>query len=150
MVNDRILQKLMNQLSEYIDTPPPKSLDPSNFGLIDEIYELNINDGCATLEAFTALSIISNFKTLPKKIVLAGGGWSNPMILNFFKKYLPKKLGPFELILATELGFSTTYMEAELFGYLAARSYYNLPISYPKVTGCNKPTIGGTLYKPKI
>lgn len=148
-VNYNILQKLMDQLLKYINTPPPKSLDPGNFSLIDDLYELNINDGCATLEAFTALSIASSFKNLPKKLVLAGGGWNNPMILNFLKEYLSKKLSHFELNLATELGFSTTYMEAELFAYLAARSYYNLPISFPKVTGCRKPTTGGTLYKPK-
>ena len=72
------------------------------------------------------------------------------MIVNFLKEYLSKQLTNFELNLATELGFSTTYMEAELFAYLAARSYYNFPISFPKVTGCKNPTIGGTLYKTKI
>ena len=33
------------------------------------------------------------------------------------------------------------------FGYLAIRSYLNLPISYPKTTGCETPTVGGSLVK---
>ena len=39
------------------------------------------------------------------------------------------------------------YIESQAFGYLAIRSYLNLPISYPKTTGCKIPTVGGNLVK---
>jgi anhydro-N-acetylmuramic acid kinase len=37
------------------------------------------------------------------------------------------------------------YIESQAFGYLAIRSFLNLPISYPKTTGCEVPTVGGKL-----
>ena len=39
------------------------------------------------------------------------------------------------------------YIESKAFGYLAIRSYLNLPISFPKTTGCVSPVTGGKLIK---
>jgi len=39
------------------------------------------------------------------------------------------------------------YIESQAFGYLAIRSFLNLPISYPKTTGCEFPIVGGKLVK---
>ena len=39
------------------------------------------------------------------------------------------------------------YIESQAFGYLAIRSFLNLPISYKKTTGCNSPTVGGKIVK---
>ena len=39
------------------------------------------------------------------------------------------------------------FIESQAFAYLAIRSYLNLPISYPKTTGCETPTVGGSLVK---
>ena len=39
------------------------------------------------------------------------------------------------------------YIESQAFGYLAIRSYLNLPISFKKTTGCRGPTIGGKIVK---
>ena len=39
------------------------------------------------------------------------------------------------------------YIESQAFGYLAIRSYLDLPISYPKTTGCTLPSTGGVLVK---
>ena len=149
VVSKEILQKLMSQMSGYLSKPAPKSLDPSDFYLIDELDDLNFNDACATLEAFTALSIVSSLKDLPKKWVLAGGGWNNPVIVKYLKEYLAERLGSFEMLLAKEVGIDGTYLEAEIFAYLAARSYFKLPISFPMVTGCRAPSLGGNLYLPE-
>jgi len=35
------------------------------------------------------------------------------------------------------------FIESQAFGYLAIRSYLNLPISFPKTTRCKKPVSGG-------
>ncbi len=137
----------MIQTSDYIEKPAPKSLDPSEFYLIDELDELSIYDACTTLEAFTALSIVNSVGiNIPKKWVLAGGGWNNPVILKYLKEYLPKEC---EIFFASEIGLDSVYMEAELFAYLAARSFYKLPISFPLVTGCKQPTLGGSMYLPR-
>ena len=39
------------------------------------------------------------------------------------------------------------YIESQAFGYLAIRSFLNLPISFPKTTGCETPTLGGKMVK---
>lgn len=150
ILNQEILEMLKAQLSDFLAKPAPKSLDPSDFYLPKEIECLSIFDACRTLEAFTAYCIINSLPNLPKKWVLSGGGWNNPVIVEYLHKYLAKELDDFEVYSASELGFSSTYMEAELFAYLAARSFYKLPISFPSVTGCKKPTLGGKLYTPQI
>ena len=39
------------------------------------------------------------------------------------------------------------YIESQAFGYLAIRSFLNLPISYPKTTDCETPTVGVNIVK---
>ena len=46
-----------------------------------------------------------------------------------------------------EYGFNGDFIESQAFGYLAIRSFLNLPISFPNTTGCIKPTGGGKLVK---
>ena len=46
-----------------------------------------------------------------------------------------------------EYNLNGDYIESQAFGYLAIRSFLNLPISYPKTTGCKIPTVGGKLVK---
>ncbi|MBT5213376.1 MAG: anhydro-N-acetylmuramic acid kinase, partial [Pelagibacteraceae bacterium] len=46
-----------------------------------------------------------------------------------------------------EYSLNGDYIESQAFGYLAIRSFLNLPISYPKTTGCNVPTVGGKVIK---
>ena len=41
--------------------------------------------------------------------------------------------------------FDGDFIESQAFGYLAIRSLLNLPISFPKTTGCNSPITGGKL-----
>jgi len=38
-------------------------------------------------------------------------------------------------------------MEAQLFAFLAVRSRYGLPISFPTTTGVSTPTTGGRLFQ---
>ena len=39
------------------------------------------------------------------------------------------------------------FVESQAFAYLSIRSLLKLPISFPKTTGCKKPTIGGDIIK---
>ena len=49
-----------------------------------------------------------------------------------------------------ELCEATDFVESDLIAYLAARSFYKLPITFPQTTGTTKPLSGGTLYQPNI
>ena len=51
-----------------------------------------------------------------------------------------------EIIVLKNFGLDPDFIESELIAYLAARRYYNLPITYPETTGVSKPSIGGLIY----
>ena len=60
---------------------------------------------------------------------------------------LKKNLNIKELSLIDEYGHDGDFIESEAFGYLAIRTFLNLPISFPNTTGCKEPTIGGVIVK---
>ena len=141
---------MLDSLKPYLTKEAPKSLDPGDLQLISELDDLNINDACATLEAFTAFCIVDSVakENMPSKWILAGGGWNNPVITKFLKQYLKQKLENIEVKRANEIGWDNVYMEAEIFAYLAVRCLAKLPISLPSVTGAKIASFGGELYIP--
>ena len=44
-----------------------------------------------------------------------------------------------------DYGIDGDFVESQAFGYLAVSSYLKLPISFPKTTGCKKPSTGGII-----
>jgi Predicted molecular chaperone distantly related to HSP70-fold metalloproteases len=40
-----------------------------------------------------------------------------------------------------------TLLKSQAFAFLAIRSFYKLPISFPNTTGCKLPSTGGVLVK---
>ena len=49
------------------------------------------------------------------------------------------------VLLIDGYGFDGDFIESQAFAYLAIRSYLKLPISFPEITGCNKPCTGGVI-----
>lgn len=148
-VNNKVLSEMMLNIKKFIDINEPKSLDSGDLELPPEIYELPIEDACATLANFTARTIVDSIKTeIPKNWVLAGGGWKNPTILRFLKNYLIERRNDVQVHHASDIGWDSVYMEAEIFAYLAVRSLYKLPISLAKITGAPEDLTGGRLYLP--
>jgi len=41
------------------------------------------------------------------------------------------------------------FIESQAFAFLAIRAHLGLPISFPKTTGCTKPSVGGDIIKFK-
>jgi anhydro-N-acetylmuramic acid kinase len=137
----------------YFKSKPPKSLDVNDFKLIPELNNLSIEDGCATLEAFTADSIVTSLNLVstfqPKHWVLAGGGWHNPVIRQELETRVKAKFGnDTKVHLAEEIGWNNKAMEAQIFAYLAVRSLQNQPISVPETTKVPRPLSGGHAYTP--
>ena len=77
---------------------------------------------------------------------MCGGGRKNIFLIQSVKDYLKSKQN-ISLNSIEEYNLNGDYIESQAFGYLAIRSYLNLPISYPKTTGCEIPTVGGSLVK---
>ena len=77
---------------------------------------------------------------------MCGGGRKNNFLIQGVKNFLKSKKN-ISLNSIDEYNLDGDYVESRAFGYLAIRSYLNLPISYPKTTGCKIPTVGGSLVK---
>lgn len=149
-------EALRSSLRGYLEAPPPKSLDIADFALTPEFDNLSIEDGCRTLEAFTAQTIVDSLDHLPptapppKTWMLAGGGWQNPVIYDEFCTRLRDKCPDANITHATAVGLDAQAIEAQIFAYLAVRSIKNLPLSVPLTTGVKEPLTGGVLTHPNL
>ena len=104
-------------------------------------------DGAATLTAFTAEAIARIVPLLPKEPrswIVAGGGARNLTMV----RMLRERLDPATVEAADALGWSADAIEAQAFGFLAARGLKGLPLSYPATTGVPIPMTGGVIVQP--
>jgi anhydro-N-acetylmuramic acid kinase len=131
----------------FFKQPPPKSLDRNHFSALKLGSEVKPADGAATLTAFTAAAIARIVPLLPKppkSWIVAGGGARNITML----RMLRERLGPAMVESADVLGWATDAIEAQAFGFLAARGLKGLPLSYPATTGVPMPMTGGVIARP--
>jgi len=130
---------------DWFDAPPPKSLDRYQFTLAP-VDGLSLEDGAATLAAFTIESIFRALAHLPRPPTawyVCGGGRKNTYLLKGLRDKINVKFAPVE-----DLGWRGDLLEAEAFAYLAARSKRGLPLSLPETTGVARPLTGGRLSLP--
>ena len=148
----KINQLILNQAIDNFKIDSfDKSLDVKDFD-ISFAKDLSLEDGCATITNFTAYLIAkgiehangSNIK--PIKYLVCGGGRKNSFLIKSIKDYLLHKQNV-SLNFIDDYSLNGDYIESQAFGYLSIRSFLNLPISYPKTTGCEVPTVGGKLVK---
>lgn len=139
----RVDEARLSRLLEhpYLAAAYPKSLDRFDFpaSMADG---LSLEDGAATLTAFTAGAVGRGLDLLPERpvrLVVCGGGRKNPAMMDALRV----RAGV-EPVLAEAVGWRGDAIEAECFAYLAARSVRGLPISYPTTTGVPTPMLGGT------
>ena len=126
------------------------SFDVKDFDL-NFVRGLSLEDGLSTLTDFTGSliyqSIVAsiNFnKTKELKVLICGGGRKNLSLINSIKDKLPSNIN---LSLIDDYKVDGDFIESQAFAYLAIRSFLNLPISFPRTTGCKTPTVGGVLVK---
>lgn len=141
-VDAKALERLLDH--PYFDLPVPKSLDRQDFTL-EAVEGLAVDDGAATLVAFTAAAVakgIEHLPAAPKAWYVTGGGRHNPTLMNALEDRLGVPVASVEA-----LGWRGDDLEAELFGYLAVRSLKGLPLTMPGTTGVKTPVTGGRLFK---
>jgi anhydro-N-acetylmuramic acid kinase len=63
-------------------------------------------------------------------------------------RMLRERLEPATVDAAEVLGWSSDALEAQAFGFLAARGLKGLPLSYPATTGVPMPMTGGVIARP--
>jgi anhydro-N-acetylmuramic acid kinase len=130
----------------FFAAPPPKSLDRNDFASL-KLDDVSPADGAATLSAFTVECIARIVPLLPKhpkSWIVAGGGARNLTMM----RMLRERLAPASVEAAGALGWSADAIEAQAFGFLAARGLKGLPLSYPATTGVPMPMTGGLIARP--
>jgi anhydro-N-acetylmuramic acid kinase len=130
----------------FFALPPPKSLDRNDFAAL-RLGQISPADGAATLTAFTATAIariVPLLPKVPKSWIVAGGGARNLTML----RMLRERLQPATVEAAETLGWAADAIEAQAFGFLAARGLKGLPLSYPATTGVPLPMTGGIIARP--
>ncbi|QOZ53450.1 anhydro-N-acetylmuramic acid kinase [Bradyrhizobium sp. CCBAU 53338] len=130
----------------FFASPPPKSLDRNDFAVL-KLGDVLPADGAATLTAFTAAAIARVIPLLPRRPrcwIVCGGGARNLTML----RMLRERVGSATVEAAETLGWASDAIEAQAFGFLAARGLKGLPLSYPATTGVPMPMTGGVIARP--
>lgn len=130
----------------YFRKRPPKSLDRDDFKLDSRspVRRLSLEDGAATLTAFTISSIMRGLEHLsekPKRWLVCGGGRHNQTMMDVLRAELDVPVDPVEAV-----GWHGDALEAQAFAFLAVRSTLGLPISLPSTTNAPEPMTGGALF----
>jgi len=131
----------------YFELAYPKSLDRFSFAAA-MADGLGLEDGAATLTAFTASAVAKALESLPSrpsKLVVCGGGRKNPHMMQDLAKHTGA-----EIRLAEDVGLRGDAVEAECFAFLSMRSKRGLPLSFPLTTGVKTPQTGGRLAERPI
>jgi anhydro-N-acetylmuramic acid kinase len=124
----------------WFQAPPPKSLDRDAWNT-SRLAEMPVEDGAATLTAFTAGAVALSRDFLPEapgRWLVAGGGRHNRHLMSLLGDELGCAVDPVEAV-----GWQGDALEAQAFAYLAVRSAAGLCLSVPATTGVPAPMTGG-------
>ncbi|MGM0422194.1 MAG: anhydro-N-acetylmuramic acid kinase [Pseudomonadota bacterium] len=145
-VDTALVKKWMQ--NPYFTRSDRKSLDRNDFEYIkDDMQDLSLEDGAATLTAFTIETIQAALGIVPqppKRWLITGGGRKNSFLMYTLMRRLEVPVEPVEAV-----GWNGDALEAQCFGYLAVRRFLGLPISFPSTTGAPQPMTGGVMFEPK-
>jgi anhydro-N-acetylmuramic acid kinase len=142
-VNEDVLRFCLSH--SFFSKPPPKSLDRNAF-IWDVVDWMTLEDGAATLTAFTADAIAKAREHMPEQPalwIICGGGRKNKTLMSALAGRVENLVVP-----AEAAGLDGDAVEAEAWAYLAVRSLKGLPITYPGTTGVPEPLTGGLLARP--
>lgn len=124
----------------YFTAPYPKSLDRNDFDA-GPVQDLSLEDGAATLAAFTIETVAAGISVLPNpplRVLVTGGGRHNPTLMNGLSDRLGIPVEPVEAV-----GWNGDQLEAQAFAFMAVRSRLGFSISFPGTTGVASAMTGG-------
>ncbi|MEI4232232.1 anhydro-N-acetylmuramic acid kinase [Roseovarius sp. D22-M7] len=126
---------------------PPKSLDRDAFAALQgQVAHLEDADAVATLTAVAAASVARGVQACPvapARLLVAGGGRHNPVMMRMLAESLACPVDPVEVA-----GLDGDMLEAQAFAHLAVRVARGLPTSCPGTTGVRRPVSGGIVSRP--
>src|SRR5690606_34646786 len=113
-VHDDVLAAMLDL--PWFDLPPPKSLDRNAFSA-EAARDLSLEDGAATLTAFTAETVrraLRHVPDAPARLLVTGGGRHNATMMRMLRERLGIPVDPVEAV-----GWNGDALEAEAFAYMA-------------------------------
>ena len=151
---DYEMENFLNFNKKEINKTYTKSFDIRDFD-ISFVRGLDLEDGAATLVEYTARIILDYYlyvqnsyiknETKNYQIILCGGGRKNKFLVKRLNNLLASISKKIDVKLVDEFGLDGDFIESQAFGYLAVRSFLNMPITFPKTTGCDIECTGGFL-----
>ncbi len=123
----------------YSKVNSKRSLDTNDFD-ISFAKGLSLENGTATITEITSELLSKKIGT--NDVYVCGGGRKNKFLIDSLKKKINNNIFSID-----DLNIDGDYIESQAFAFLAIRSYFGLPISFPFTTNCREPTIGGTIIK---
>lgn len=144
----------------FLRLPPPKSTGREEFGdafaqrAIDLSAGMKLShyDLLATLSEFTACTIgrayTSFLPSLPDRVVVVGGGASNPDLMRRIDRTLRELSPRLELSSSEAFGWPLKAVEPAAFALLAYYRWHRLPGSAAGTTGALRPVVLGQVAEP--
>jgi anhydro-N-acetylmuramic acid kinase len=155
-----LIQKWLK--NKFFLKAPPKSTGREDFGqkyfelLWKDCQKLSNVDIVATFTDFTAQSIALNYAKhlphFPQRVILCGGGASNPTLQKMIRQALRKiqwernkKEIPVEVLASDDLGWPANSIEASAFALLAYQNMTGQSGNLPVTTGARHQAILGSV-----
>lgn len=137
-VHDSVLDAMLD--NPWFDLAPPKSLDRDAWN-VQAVRGLSLEDGAATLTAFTAATValaLNHVPERPQRLLVTGGGRHNPTLMRMLAQRTGIPAAPVEAV-----GWQGDELEAQAFAWLAVRVLDGKPTSWPETTGVPQAVGGG-------
>jgi anhydro-N-acetylmuramic acid kinase len=152
VADERAVRELVAREAFFLALPPPKSTGRERFGAqlladqADLFAELSLEDGCATLCAFTVATLADSLLAYgpgAARIVASGGGTRNPSLVRMLRERFALDGSTF--VLAEELGLDSAAKEAVAFAILGYETLRGRPANVPAATGAERPVVLGAI-----
>ncbi|PRR81787.1 Anhydro-N-acetylmuramic acid kinase [Clostridium vincentii] len=153
-INEGMLKNLMDH--PYLKKTPPKTTGREDFGedfvknLLEKFKDIKPEDIVKTVTAYTAFSIVDSYKkfVLPKtkldKVLLAGGGTHNKVLIQLIKDGLKG----IDVFTQDEIGYSSDAKEAIAFAILGNETLNKKTSNVAAATGAKRNVILGNISLP--
>ncbi len=155
--SEKLLEKWLAH--SYFSQKPPKSTGRELFGepffkkAVSEMRGVSKFDVVATFTEFTARSLALNYKlhlgSAPDKVILTGGGASNPVLIKAIERNLHFSLNKkIKVMTSDALGWPVQSIEPAAFALLAWLRFQQKPGNIPQTTGARHFVLCGQLAEP--
>ncbi len=144
----------------FFKRKPPKSTGREVFGepflqrALERMRESRLSQFAvlATLTEFTARSLALNYKlhlpSMPTRVILAGGGAANPVLVQAIEKQLRALSPAIRVVTSDTLGWPAQAIEAAAFALLAWLRVNGRPGNLPQTTGASRAVLLGQISEP--